>query len=147
MAAAGRNKTYDISAGPDRGRRGTRVAAFLGVWAIVLNVVAATALGATAKANSPMFGGLDGDRIVVCTGLGAIVVDSHGNPVRQEDGGQPTCPFCLPLMQGGVLPPDEATLAVAPIREPTLAMPRQETVRAVPARLPGAFSPRAPPLV
>ena len=49
-------------------------------------------------------------------------------------------------MQANVLPPDEATLDVAPVREPTLFIPQQESVRPIPARLAGAFSPRAPPL-
>ena len=147
MAASGRHKTYDISTDPHRGQVRLRIIALVGLSAILFNVVAATLVGAAAHANAPMFAGL-GDRIVVCTGLGAIVLDSHGNPVRREDGGgQPMCPFCLPLMQANVLPPDEATYNLAPVREASLFIPRQETVRPIPARLAGAFSPRAPPLI
>ncbi|MGD0639921.1 MAG: DUF2946 domain-containing protein [Roseiarcus sp.] len=148
MAVSGRHKTYVISTDPLRGRIRLRIIALVGLWAILFNVVAATLLGAAAQANSPMFAGLDGDRIVVCTGLGTIVLDSHGNPVRQQDGGgAPMCPFCLPLMQANVLPPDEATYNLALVREASLFIPRQETVRPIPARLAGAFSPRAPPLI
>jgi len=148
MAASGRDKTYDASTDANRGRARRRIVALVGLWAILFNVVAATLLGATARANSPMFAGLDGDRIPVCAGLGAMVVDSRGDPVGRQDGvGQSMCPFCLPLMQANVLPPDEARLDIAPVREPTLVVPRQETVRPVLARLDGAFSPRAPPLI
>jgi hypothetical protein len=148
MAASGRDKTYDASTDANRGRVRRRIGALVGLWAILFNVVAATLLGATAQANSPMFAGLDGDRIAVCAGLGAIVVDSRGDPIRQQDGvGQPMCPFCLPLMQANVLPPGDAALDVAPVREPTQVVPRQQTVRPVLARLDGVFSPRAPPLI
>ncbi|MGO4871293.1 MAG: DUF2946 family protein [Roseiarcus sp.] len=148
MAVSGRHKTYDISTDPNRGRVRLRIIALVGLWAILFNLVAATLLGATAQANAPMFGDLTGDRIVVCTGLGMIVLDQHGNPVNQQDGGsQPLCPFCLPLMQANVLAPDDATLDIAPVREPSVFTPRQETLRPIPARLAGAFSPRAPPLI
>jgi len=148
MAVSGRHKTYDISTDPHRGRVRVRGAALVGMWAILFNLVAAALLGANAQANSPMFAGLGGDRIIVCTGLGAIVLDRRGNPAPQEDGGgAPMCPFCLPLMQANVLPPDEATYNLALVREASLFIPRQETVRPIPARLAGAFSPRAPPLI
>ncbi len=145
MAVSVRHKTYDLATDPARGRVRARVVALLGLGLILFNVGAATLLGATAQANSSLLDGLAGDRIVLCVSVGAVAGDGQGNSAPQGHGDGPMCPFCLPLMQANVLPPDNAILDVAPVREPSAFIPRQERACIVPARWAGAFSPRAPP--
>ena len=104
MKRSARNRRYDISTCASRGRWRRNVAAFFGLWVILFNVAAAAALPSSPLASrAPFLDGALGDRIVICTGFGMVVVDHDGHPVKTPTGEpQPLCPFCLPLMQGAL---------------------------------------------
>lgn len=127
------------------------VAAWLGLALLTLTVFANGAMPAPAKdVTTPVEQQLFGDRIVICTPGGLIVVDREGNPIPTEDGGQHAniCVFCLPLTHAGIDAPAAADL----IPPPPVAV---STVQRPPARAaflralidPGAASPRGPPTV
>lgn len=122
MILSRRHKTYDLTIDPARGRARREVVGALGAFILFFNVLAATLLGASAHAGSPMLGDLNGDRIVICTGAGMIVVDHNGKPVEQKSGEAGTlCPFCVPLMQGCAAPPTPLVAAAAPVAGKVLA--------------------------
>jgi hypothetical protein len=132
-------------------RRRSRLAAWLGLALLTLTVFANGAMPAPAKGmTTPIEQQLFGDRIVICTPGGLMVVDRDGKPVPADDGVQHAqiCVFCLPLMHAG--------LNVPPLIDDVST---NRTVPAVAAFFPafaafararidlGAASPRGPPLV
>lgn len=147
MTGPARRKTYDTTTDPSRGRIRREVASALGLLVILFNLVAGILVSSSAEAaNAPFLDEIFGDRIVICTGSGMIVLDAQGNPV--SDGSvDPMCVFCLPLAQGSadtpvVLPVLEAPVAFEPetwVVE-TLVAPKL-------VRLVASASPRGPPLV
>jgi len=118
------------------------------LWLILFNVVAAAALPSSALANrAPFLDGALGDRIVICTGFGMMVVDRDGHPVKTAPGDpQPLCPFCLPLMQGAVdAPAVHSGDLDAPRIAGEAALLFDATDIAVSHRLVASASPRGPP--
>jgi len=148
MKRSARNRSYEISTYASRGRWRRNVAAFFGLWLILFNVVAAAALPSSALAGrAPFLDGALGDRIVICTGLGMVVVDHDGHPVKTPSGEpQPLCPFCLPLMQGALDAPAVQNCDVDASRiagEAGLLVGATDV--AVSHRLVASASPRGPP--
>lgn len=145
-----RNHRYDISTGTPLGRVRRAVAAWLGLLLLTFNVVGGGALPARSAEDglAPFAQEIFGDRIVICTAAGMVVLDRNGNPVSPEGGSGhgELCAFCLPLMHGGVNAP-----CVLAIVAPAAALVRSSTIPAAssfarPARLAGTAAPRAPPL-
>ncbi|HRQ80505.1 MAG TPA: hypothetical protein PKZ97_05250 [Azospirillaceae bacterium] len=127
------------------------VAAWLGLALLTLTVFANGAMPAPAKeVTTPVEQQLFGDRIVICTPGGLIVVDQDGNPVSTDDNGQHAniCVFCLPLMHAGIDAPATADLVPPPPVE-VLTLQRPPAHAAFLRALidPGAASPRGPPTV
>ncbi len=132
-----------------RARRG--VVSWLGIVLLAFNVVAAGLLPARpADAGpAPFAQDITGDRIVVCTGTGMVVMDREGHVIDTgKDAGHPDfCVFCLPLMHVNA----QASAAPVLVAVAVPAIPAGEFAPAPspvskPARLLGASSPRAPPL-
>ena len=146
MSGSARRRIYDTSTDPSRGRMRRRVVSALGLLVILFNLVAGTLIASTSSsAAAPFVDEIFGDRIVVCTGAGMIVLDAQGNPVRDDGGAQAMCVFCLPLMQGAADAPVVVALLDAPLAfEPVTPVP--ETTR-TPASSPltATASPRGPP--
>lgn len=148
MPGSARRRRYDLSTDPTLGAVRREVASALGVLVILLNLIAGTALAATSgNGTAPFLDEVFGDRIVICTGAGMIVLDAEGNPVRQDGVVDPMCVFCLPMMAGGADAPAPVVLADVPPRVEARA-PDVEVV-AAPAIEPivAATSPRGPPRV
>lgn len=111
MSARARRKIYELSTNAALGRGRKNLMAALGALLLIFNIFGAVALGARADARAPMLSDLSGDRIVICTGAGMIVIDRDGKPVNQPSGqAQQLCPFCLPLTHGGAAPPAAVAL-------------------------------------
>lgn len=142
------SRTYDTSTDPSRGRIRREIVSALGLLILCFNLVAGTLLSSGANAaNAPFLDEIFGDRIVVCTGAGMMVLDANGNPIDQNGGVDPLCAFCLPLMQGSADAPVVVAVLEAPLPfvAETFAV---EAVAVAPAvRLVAAASPRGPPLV
>ncbi len=148
MTGPDRRKVYDTSTDPSRGRIRREVVSALGLLIVLFNLVAGIALSSSANAaNAPFLDQIFGDRFVVCTGAGMIVLDADGNPVSQDGAVEPMCAFCLPLMQGT----SDAPVVVAVLEAPLPFVAETfvvETVTATPVVRPTASaSPRGPPLV
>lgn len=139
---------YDTSFDPSRGRMRRRVVSALGLFVILFNLVAGTLIASTTSgAAAPFVDEIFGDRIVVCTGAGMIVLDAQGNPVHDDTGAQPMCVFCLPLVQGAADAPVVVALLEAPVAFEAVT-PFPETARApIPAPISATASPRGPPRV
>ncbi|MDK9697388.1 MAG: hypothetical protein OEL76_13455 [Siculibacillus sp.] len=148
MSGPAHRRIYDTSTGPSRGRSRRRVVSALGLLVILFNLVAGTLLATTSRsAAAPFLDEVFGDRIVVCTGAGMIVLDAQGNPIHDEGSVDPMCVFCLPLMQGTADAPTVIALLEAPLAGELVV----RTVEAAPApKLAPAVSsssPRGPPRV
>jgi hypothetical protein len=141
---------YDTSTDTACGRIRRRVVSWLGLILLISNMVGAVGMPVRpAEAGpAPIAQDLLGDRIVVCTAAGMVVLDRDGNPVEtgQAAGHTDFCVFCLPLMHGGVDAP--TAIAIIDIPAVPLAVSAVPTAAALPTpvRLAGAASPRAPPL-
>jgi hypothetical protein len=148
MTGIDRRKTYDTSTDPSRGRIRREVVSALGLLILLFNLVAGTLLSSSANAaDAPFLDEIFGDRIVVCTGAGMVVLDAQGNPVSQNGGVDPLCVFCLPLMQGTADAPVVVAVLEAPLPFVTETFV-VETLAAAPVlRLTTSASPRGPPLV
>lgn len=117
------------------------------VMVLLLEMVAPLAVSGAAAART--LGDLrDGDRIVVCTASGMVMLNRDGTPARSPaDLPSGFCMFCLPLMHGGAdipaaltaLPPDRPLLLAAPF--PPSAERRQ------PCATTTVAAPRAPPAI
>jgi hypothetical protein len=107
MSGARRNRCVRARAAPADWSR-PRAASFLGVLAILVNIIAPLGLPASIRAAELTTDGVT----IVCTAAGPVAVDSKGLPVP---GGrpEPICAFCLPLMQGALDPPDTIGAALA----------------------------------
>ena len=150
MAEAARQRRYDTSTTRRLGRSRRTVGAVVGLWVLLLNLVAAVALASVAQARPGLIGAEAGaGEIVICTGFGMRVVDADGHalpaPAHRAD---PVCPYCLPLMQGAVPPPASDDASHPGLRAAGEAEP-MEAVSALwsPARLNASASPRGPPAV
>jgi hypothetical protein len=135
------NRRYDLSLDPARGRRRRAFGGVVGLWVVLFNILAATLLGAAAKADASA--GLEGGKIVVCTGLGMVTLDGDGKPI--DPGATPLCPFCLPMMQGQLDVPVAAAAPAAPVTGAVIVSSVWEQVPSAPARAVRAAPARAPP--
>ncbi len=146
-----RHKTYVTKTDGSQGLFRRRLVSWLGLFLLVFNVLGASALPArSAEAGpAPFAQEFLGDRIVVCTAAGMVVMDLNGNVVGTGDTSaahSDFCVYCLPLMHGGAQLP-AAVLLPLDIVYPGAAVfvPAEPAVAHV-VRLPGTASPRAPPL-
>lgn len=147
MSGSAQRRMYDTSIDPSRGRMRRRVVSTLGLLVILFNLVAGTLIASTSQsAAAPFLDEVFGDRIVVCTGSGMIVLDARGNPVH--DGSvDPMCVFCLPLMQGAAAAPTTVALLDVPQTfEPAVRDANAEIAPNV-APIVSSSSPRGPPRV
>lgn len=148
MTSSARHALYDTSTDPSRGRIRRTVVSVLGLFVILFNLVAGTLLASTTETGAaPFLEEMFGDRIVVCTGAGMIVVDADGNTVPRDGGVAPLCVYCLPLTAGAA----DAPVLVALLEAPRVVI-QDVFVDATPivaARAPIDLStaPRGPPLV
>ncbi|RAU20313.1 hypothetical protein CU669_18880 [Paramagnetospirillum kuznetsovii] len=118
-----------------------RAIRWLSLIILLLNILAGSLLAPGSAAA-----GIDGERIVVCTAGGMVVLDSNGQPStpRSDHGG--FCAFCLPLLHvgGTALAPEFIIERPQPL---VLAAYGGERSRTTILTLPpGAARPRAPPL-
>jgi hypothetical protein len=136
------NRRYDLSLDPARGRGRRGFAGIFGLWIVLFNILAAMLLGAVAKADAS--DGLEGGKIVVCTGLGMVTFDRDGKPT---DPGAPQalCPFCLPMMQGQLDAPVATASPAAPVAGAVIVTSPCERVPPAPSRAVRAAPARAPP--
>lgn len=135
MKQTSRRKRYETRLDRALGRARREVASALGVLLIVFNIIAGVGLGASAKADSPMFADILGDHIVICTAFGMVVVDHEGRQVSSQaphsspDHLGPQCVYCLPLLQGNTVAPAPQCATIereareAPLFESTSAQP------------------------
>lgn len=152
MKRGSRRKAYDLSTGGSLGRVRRAVSSWLGIALLALNVLGAAAIPGRAAEEglSPFAQELLGDRIIVCTAGGMVVMDraGHGVHTGQASGHSDFCVFCLPLMHGGAqVPLAPATLADEVPTGPAGDLLPVRPAVAAPARLAGASSPRAPPFL
>lgn len=146
MSGTVHRQTYDTSIDPSRGRMRRRVVSALGLLVILFNLVAGTLIASTSSsAAAPFLDEIFGDRIVVCTGAGMIVLDAQGNPVHDETGAQPMCVFCLPLMQGAADAPVVVALLDAPLAFDPVTPAPETPAASAPAPITATSSPRGPP--
>lgn len=148
MNGTDRSRTYDTSTDPSRGRIRREIVSALGLLIVVFNLVAGPLISSSTRAaNAPFLDEIFGDRIVVCTRAGMIVLDADGNPVSQSGAVDPMCVFCLPLMQGAADAPTIAAPLDTPQRFEPATFVADAAVAPAPARLVAAAAPRGPPLV
>ena len=149
MTKVTRRRRYDLSTQSNSGALRRLVVSLLGLFVLTFNVVGAGAAPVRTDGTNPLFAQtLLDDRIVICTAAGMVVMDKDGNIVDAgTDGHGDFCVFCLPLMHGGAKAPSAVVEIVAPLPVFTGETPLFVPPSAKPARLAGAASPRAPPLV
>jgi hypothetical protein len=147
MSGSAQRRIYDTSIDPSRGRMRRRVVSTLGLLVILFNLVAGTLVASTSQsAAAPFLDEVFGDRIVVCTGAGMIVLDAQGNPVH--DGSvDPMCVFCLPLMQGSADAPTLVALLDTPQAFEPVTRGPEVAPAAKRAPIVSSSSPRGPPRV
>ncbi len=149
MNRVSRHKTYDTTTDGSLKRFRRMLVSWLGLFLLAANVIGGGALPAH-SASAPFAQDISGDRFVVCTASGMVVMDRNGHIVdsKGEGGGHATlCVFCLPLMHGGAQTPAAVAVTILPDERPTgAAITPTEPTRPTPLRLAGAASPRAPPL-
>jgi hypothetical protein len=138
---------YDTSTDPSRGSLRRRIASLFGLLAILFELVAGTLLATTAEAGTaPFLDEMFGDRIVICTGAGMIVLGPDGSPASDTGAVEPLCVFCLPLISGSAAAPVLVALLAMP-RASDVAIPLVESVLAPnPSPTVSSASPRGPPL-
>lgn len=148
MSASPGRRNYDLSTDRALGRLRREAVSALGVLIVAFNLIAGIAVASSSAAGlAPYLEESFGDRIVICTGAGMIVLDAEGNPVRRDDGVDTLCAFCLPMV-GGIAdaPPPVALLDAPAAVEPALPAADAAILFVAPARVAGATSPRGPPL-
>lgn len=147
MSASPGRRIYDLSTDRALGRLRRDVVSALGVLIVAFNLLAGIAVASTSAAGlAPYLEESFGDRIVICTGAGMIVLDAEGNPVRRDDGVDAVCAFCLPMVSGiADAPPPVALLDAPAAVEPPLPDADAAIAFVAPARVAGATSPRGPP--
>lgn len=143
-------QAYDTTTDPGCGSIRREVMSCLGIFLVLLNIIAGALLvprdtdAGLSLANRLLLG----DRQVICTAAGMVVIGADGTTLPDDGGAMASelCVFCLPLVQGGKAPPTLADLAY-----PTLDLAPVRFVEAVPAaqRDPAglAFQPRGPPTI
>jgi hypothetical protein len=143
---------FDASTDPSLGLVRRKVASWLGLILLAFNLLAGSGFTAQASENSsPAFGQeLLGDRIVVCTAAGMVVMDRDGHVLdtNGNSGHIDACVFCLPLMHSGAGAPAAEVGLVLPVlssaEQAFLDSYRLPDLRQVhnphPARAPPAFS-------
>ncbi len=148
-----RRQPYSTAADPAVGRLRRGVSVWLGLLLLAFNVLAADMLAdradaATPSAQAPFAQALRGDRIIVCTAAGLVVLDRTGHPVGGNSAGhRGLCVFCLPLMQGGATAPLLLAVAAPPPARPARAVAWTAASSPIlPARPMGSVSSRGPPL-
>lgn len=147
MIGSTRRKTYDTTTDPSRGWIRREVVSALGLLVIVFNLFAGVALASTSQAGTaPFLEELSGDRIVICTGAGMIVLDADGNLVPQDGSIEPMCVFCLPLIQGSADAPVVILFLDAPLAFVPETWVVETQVAPVVSRVVASASPRGPPL-
>lgn len=137
---------------PNGGRVRRVVTTWLGILILSFNILGGgVAASQAGGASSPLFAQeLLGDRIVVCTAAGMVVMDLDGNVIDTNGSNAHSdfCVYCLPMLHGGFQAPSAAAEYVD-FKETD----RQADYQIQPhpiaklGRLVGASSPRAPPLV
>ena len=101
MSASSERRIYDLTTDRALGRFRRDVVSALGMLIVAFNLVAGVLISSsTASGLAPFLEESLGDRIVVCTGAGMIVLDAAGNPVHRDDGVDAMCVFCLPMVSG-----------------------------------------------
>lgn len=148
MSASPGRRIYDLSTDRALGQIRRDVVSALGVLIVAFNLFAGHLIASSSAAGlAPYLEESFGDRIVICTGAGMIVLDAEGNPVRRDDGVDALCAFCLPMV-GGIAdaPPPVALFDAPAIVEPALPVTDAATAFVAPARVAGATSPRGPPV-
>lgn len=150
MSGVIRHQHYDMTTDSSLGRFRRVFASWLGLLLLCFNVLGASALPARAAdaGPAPFVQEFQADRIVVCTAAGMVVMDRDGNIVGS--GGTSSahsdfCVYCLPLMHGGAQAPASVALATIAVLSESETFQPAEPAAAIPARLPGAATPRAPP--
>lgn len=147
MTGSARRRTYDTSTDPSRGGLRREVASALGLLVVFFNLLAGILVASSSQAGTaPFLEETFGDRIVICTGAGMIVLDAEGNPIHSDSGVDPMCVFCLPMVAGSADTPSLAVVLDAPRGvEPEH---RAVAVLALPDDAPAvaSTSPRGPPL-
>lgn len=145
-----RHKIYLTTMEGSRGLVRRRLVSWVGLILLVFNIFGAGSLPVRAEGTgTPLFAQeLLGDRIVVCTAAGMVVMDRDGNiintgPTSSSHGD--LCVYCLPLMHGAAQAPASMALAADAVFAGEEKYLPAEPAAAVPTRLPGAASPRAPP--
>lgn len=127
------------------------IASWLGLFLLAFNVLGAGSLPARAEGATPLFAQeLLGDRIVICTAAGMVVMDRDGNILDTQGPSSAHgnfCAYCLPLMHGGAQAPAMLALVTQVTQVSAETFLPAEPPAARPARLPGAAEPRAPPTV
>lgn len=140
MSGTLRQNRYDTAGDPSLGRMRRAVAAWVGLFLLLFNLVAGGALPAQAAGSLS-----SDDHLVVCTAGGMAVIDRNGTPVTPDHAGENGfCGACLPFCHGAVLAPTAALLP-QPILQP---VPRAPLADAEPANVPRPLRlafPRAPP--
>lgn len=147
MTGSARRRIYDTSTDPSRGGIRREVASALGMLVVLFNLIAGTALAASsANGTAPFLDEIFGDRIVICTGAGMIVLDAAGHPISSETGVDPMCVYCLPMVAGSADAPGLTVLVDAPLRaEPDHRLVVDAEHVAEPPAV-ASTSPRGPPL-
>ncbi|WP_114861894.1 DUF2946 family protein [Azospirillum brasilense] len=139
---------------PTTRRTGARLRAGMlcGLILLLIGQVLAAALPAPPSGRAPRFAqDLLGDRIVICTAAGLVVIDREtGAPVPADgapghDPAADFCQFCLPILHGKA-----ATPVVGELPLPAVGVARCEPPPAIECRTAGrrfgAAWPRGPPL-
>ncbi len=146
MTGSTSHDRYDTSTDPSRGLFRRRVVSTLGLLVVLFNLVAGTLLASTSTSGAaPFLEETFGDRIVVCTGAGMIVLDADGNPLPQ-DGTAPMCVFCLPLVHGGADAPVMVALLDTPLAVEPVNRGDERHLAPTVAPTVASASPRGPPL-
>lgn len=147
MSGSARRRRYDLSTDRARGAVRREIVSALGMLVILFNLIAGTALAASAGAGTaPFIDEVFGGRTVICTGAGMIVLGVDGTPVASDTGVDPLCAYCLPMVTGKADAPAPVVFLDRP-----LAVDRR-TPEVVAVRAPEAepivasTSPRGPPL-
>lgn len=135
-----RQKRYDTAGDPSVGWARRHLLAWLGLFLLLFNLAAGSALQA-----QPLALDTSDDHLIICTAGGMAVIDRNGTPVTPDHAGENGfCGACLPFTHGAVLTPVAATLPV-PFVQP---IPRAPLVDAEPANVARPLRlayPRAPP--
>jgi len=156
MKQVRRRQSYDPSSVAPLGRGRRAVLSWLSLAVLLVNLLGGLALPRTGAAAPGFVAAVPGfvralsqDHIVICTAFGMVEMDRDGHRTDSGSGGiahGEFCPFCLPLMQGGVQLPASLALAAPPALDETPSVfPPGFLWLPSPIERGGAAAPRAPP--